>query len=80
MPVEKQIVLIWTATNGYLDILPIELLDKFEKEFFPEIENKYPELLEEISVKKELTPEINAALKKAIDVFVNNFKVNNNIK
>jgi F0F1-type ATP synthase alpha subunit len=33
MPVEKQVILIWTATNGYLDELPIEVLDKFEKEF-----------------------------------------------
>jgi len=80
MPVEKQVILIWTATNGYLDELPIEVLDKFEKELFPEIENKYPDLFEDISVKKELTPEIVSTLKIALDGFIVKFKEKNDIK
>lgn len=80
MPVEKQVALIWTATNGYLDDLPIEVLNEFEKELFPEIENNFPELFEDISVKRELTEEISNTLKKALDSFIVKFKKNKNLE
>lgn len=80
MPVEKQVALIWTATNGYLDDLPIEVLNEFEKELFPEIENNFPELFEDISVKRELTEEISDTLKKALDSFIVKFKKNKNLE
>ncbi|MCK5741745.1 MAG: F0F1 ATP synthase subunit alpha, partial [Chlorobi bacterium] len=33
VPVEKQIALIWTATKGYLDDVPVKMLVKFEAEY-----------------------------------------------
>ncbi|NLO19116.1 MAG: F0F1 ATP synthase subunit alpha [Ignavibacteria bacterium] len=80
MPVEKQVALIWTATNGYLDDLPIDVLNEFEKELFPEIENNFPELFEDISLKRELTEEISDTLKKALDSFIVKFKKNKNLE
>ena len=80
MPVEKQVALIWTATNGYLDDLPIDVLNEFEKELFPEIENNFPELFEDISVKRELTEEFSDTLKKALDSFIVKYKKNKNLE
>ncbi len=78
--VNKQIALIWTATNGYLDELPVEVLDKFETDFFEYLENNENALLELISEKKELVDEVVSALKKAADNFVGIFKSSNNIE
>ena len=30
MPVEEQVAVIWTATNGYLDDVPVERVREFE--------------------------------------------------
>ena len=33
MPVEEQVVSIYTGTNGHLDDLPVEDVQRFEAEF-----------------------------------------------
>ena len=55
MPLEKQVAIIWVATNGYLDDLPLESCRKFEAEFHEYIGNKYADVYHEISTKKELS-------------------------
>lgn len=72
--VEKQIALIWVATQGYLDDLEIEVLDRFEREFMEMLELQESEMLKEIIEKKVITDEITAALKKAVEPFIENFK------
>lgn len=74
IPVEKQIALIWTATNGYLDDLPIISLDRFEKEFFKYFDTYYVDILDSIIEKREITQDMSINLKKAVDKFVEDFK------
>lgn len=74
VPVEKQIALIFAATNGFLDELPVESLDRFEKEFYKFFDVKYPKLLNSIIVEKVLTDKISEELKKAISEFTEEFK------
>ncbi len=74
MAVEKQVALIWTATNGYLDELPLESLERFEKEYLELLEIQYADTLKQIIKGKVITDEIVAGLKKAADTFVENFK------
>jgi F-type H+/Na+-transporting ATPase subunit alpha len=74
IPVEKQIALIWSATNGYLDELPTEQLNRFEKEFFDYLDTNALDLLELIIMKKEMSDEVIAGLKKVVAPFVENFK------
>lgn len=74
VPVNKQIALIWTATNGYLDELPVESLEDFEARFNEYLDNYHLELLALLDEKKELTDEIVAQLTKAADNFIEIFK------
>ncbi len=80
LPVEKQIALLWTATNGYLDDLPVEVLSDFEKEFYEFMDNLHSEVLESIIRTKDLTEEIVSSLKKAVEEFVDVFKSKHNLK
>ena len=80
LKVEKQIVLIWTATNGYLDLLPVEILAEYEKQYFDYLENNYSDLLGLIIEKKELNDDIVSKLKDAAGKFTDLFKNTNNIK
>jgi F-type H+-transporting ATPase subunit alpha len=72
--VDKQIALIWTATNGYLDSIDVVHLDKFEKEYFEYLDNSHMDLLNNIMAKRVLDDDIKAGLKKAADTFTENFK------
>jgi F-type H+/Na+-transporting ATPase subunit alpha len=70
MDVEKQVVSIWAATNGYTDDIPVEEVRAFEKDLRELVEKSHPGLLAAIKEKKTLTDEIKADLKQ----FVLDFK------
>ncbi len=67
--VDKQVLVIWAATNGYVDDIAIENVRKFEAELLQFVENSHPSLLQSIREKKALTEEITADLKQALQDF-----------
>jgi F-type H+-transporting ATPase subunit alpha len=69
LPIEKQIVIIYAGTRGYLDDIPVKSVQKFERELYPFIETKYPQIFEKIREEKKLTDEIEELLKKALEEF-----------
>src|SRR5881394_253897 len=52
MDVEKQVLLIWSATNGSLDDIPVEQAVKFEGELLRFVENSRPGTLQSLREKK----------------------------
>src|SRR6478735_1191769 len=69
MDVEKQVLVIWAATNGYVDNIEIEDVRKFETDLLKFVENSHPGLLAAIAEKKSLTDEIKAGLKQVLEDF-----------
>ena len=69
MNVENQVVVIWAASNGYTDDVPVEDVRTFEAELLKFIENSHPGLLQNIREKKSLTEEITADLHQALKDF-----------
>jgi F-type H+-transporting ATPase subunit alpha len=69
VPVEKQVAILWVATNGYLDDVPSGRIGEFETGFYRFLESTYPELLSSIATKKALDDEITGQLTKAVDAF-----------
>ena len=55
LAVEKQVVMIFAGTKGYLDDISTVAVTKFEAEIYPYIEAKYPEIFEQIRTKKYST-------------------------
>jgi len=68
-PVEKQVALIWAATNGYLDEVPVAQLAKWESEFQAFLDAKHKAALELLVTKKKLDDDVVAGLKKAVVAF-----------
>ena len=59
MDVEKQVLVIWAATNGYTDDIAVEDVQRFrERNYLSFVENSHPGLLQSIREKKSLTDEI----------------------
>jgi F-type H+-transporting ATPase subunit alpha len=69
MEVEKQVLLIWAATNGHLDEVPVDQVRRFESEMLRFIENAHPGVLANIREKKSFTDEIKAELKQLVSDF-----------
>jgi F-type H+-transporting ATPase subunit alpha len=73
VPVEKQVLIVYAATNGFVDQFPETTLRKFENDLFSYFESKHPDLLDEMRQKGALTSEIERNLSKAITGFVKEF-------
>ena len=69
MPVEEQVVSIYTAVNGFLDDIEVEKLGSFEAEFLKYLRSSHPEILKGIAEKKEITEDLTGRLNKAIHEF-----------
>lgn len=67
IPVEKQILIIYAATNGYVDQYPVEAIGKYEEDLYTFFETKHPEILQEIREKKTLDDELKTKINKALD-------------
>lgn len=67
--VEKQISLLYAATNGYLDDIPTDKISKYEKDLFMYLETQGADVLEAIRKKKELNDEISQKLNIIIKEF-----------
>ena len=75
MPVEDQVAVIFAGTNGYLDEIPLNHVERFEKEFLETMHIKHDDLLKEIAEKKDLTEQIANKLHAVVRQFVDAFKV-----
>jgi len=69
MDVEKQVLIIWSATNGYVDDVPVESIKKFEAELVRFIENSHPGVLQALREKKAISDEIQKDLDQSLKDF-----------
>ena len=73
MDVEKQVLVIWAATNGYTDDIAIEDIRRFETSLLKFVENSHPGLLADLAEKKTITDDIKAGLKQVLEDFKDNW-------
>jgi F-type H+-transporting ATPase subunit alpha len=69
MEVEKQVFVIWAATNGYTDDVSLDNIRRFESELLNFVENSHPGLFANLREKKAINDEIKAEMGTAIDDF-----------
>jgi F-type H+-transporting ATPase subunit alpha len=68
MDVEKQVAVIWAASNGYVDDIPVESVRNFESELLKFLENQ-GSTLAAIREDKQINDKVKASLKSALDEF-----------
>ncbi len=74
LPIEKQVVIIYAGTKGYLDDIEVSSIRKFEAELYPFIETKYPQILENIRTAQKIDDDTENLLKKALEEFKASFE------
>jgi F-type H+-transporting ATPase subunit alpha len=73
LAVEKQVVIIYAATKGFIDSVAIEDVRRYEEDLYRNLEGRHPELLKNIAAKKILDDDIKAALESALNGFAQHF-------
>jgi F-type H+/Na+-transporting ATPase subunit alpha len=74
IPVEIQVVVIWTAQNGYLDQVPVPRVKEFQNKLTEYFTTRKGQLLTKIGREKALSDELKAELKAAVDEFKQTWK------
>jgi F-type H+-transporting ATPase subunit alpha len=73
LPIEKQVVIVYAGTQGFVDKLPVESLRQFEVELYRYLDKKHPDIWEDIRTKRELTDDLKKKLDKALKKFSKGF-------
>jgi F-type H+/Na+-transporting ATPase subunit alpha len=74
MPVEKQVVSMYAGTNGYLDPIPVEHVQRYESELLAMMDLKHADVLKGIADSKDLSPQIVEQLNSILKDFSASFK------
>jgi F-type H+-transporting ATPase subunit alpha len=69
----QEVSIIYVATRGALDDVPLEKIQDFEKGFHPFLAQKYPDVVNDIEKVKELNDSITQRLDRAVSEFKQQF-------
>ena len=69
MPVQDQIMILWVATNGYLDDIPTERVKDFERGFYEFMREHYAVVGHKITTTGEFDDETAQTLKRAAEEY-----------
>ncbi len=69
IPVERQVVILYSASNGYLIDIPLKEIRRFNKELLYFINLRYDDILKSIREEGVLSEETEAKLKEALTEF-----------
>jgi F-type H+-transporting ATPase subunit alpha len=73
LPVEKQVIIIYAANNGFLDAVAVEHVRDYETELYKFLDTRRAQLLAQVAEKKELVDQIKSDLNQALKEFTEQF-------
>ncbi|MDD5668571.1 MAG: F0F1 ATP synthase subunit alpha [Candidatus Omnitrophica bacterium] len=73
LPLSRQVQIMYAGTHGFLDDLPVSAIKKFETELYQFMDRDYPDVGQEIEIKKELSDSLTAKIDQAVQAFKKQF-------
>ena len=73
MPVEEQVISLYSGTKGYLDGIDVGKIGEFERRMISELKTREPGVLESIRDSREMKPDVEKTLVSFMDGFTKNF-------
>lgn len=73
LPVERQVMIIYAVTNGYLDRLPLSAIRRYERELYEFMEDKYADVGMTIRRTGKFEEQTEEILKRALEEFKGQF-------
>jgi len=73
LPIERQVVIIYAATNGFIDDVPVEQVGAYETELYRFLDTRRPEVLSTLADKKAIDDQFKMSLNAALKEFGEHF-------
>jgi F-type H+-transporting ATPase subunit alpha len=73
LPVEKQVLIIYAATNGWVDEYPVSILGQYEEELYHFMENRFGEIMKTLAAEKQISDDMKGKLDDALTRFKEEF-------
>jgi len=73
MPIEEQVISLYSGTKGYLDGIPVGKVGEFERRMISELKVKEPGVLTSIRDSREMKPDVEKTLVSFMDGFAKTF-------
>jgi F-type H+-transporting ATPase subunit alpha len=73
LPVEKQVIIIYAATNGYLDPIPVDQVRAYEDDLYKFLDSRKAGLVSMLREKKAIDDAVKADLTQALEEFGKDF-------
>jgi F-type H+-transporting ATPase subunit alpha len=67
LSVERQVLIIYAGTNGFVDDLPLSALKKYEQDLYSFVESKHPDVFADILKKRELDGDLRQKLNRTLE-------------
>ena len=74
MPVEKQVLIIYAGTHGFVDQVAPEDLQRYQDGLLEFVESRHPDLLPAIVEKRQIDDEIKGQVETALQEFNQRFE------
>jgi len=74
LSVEKQVVTVFAGTQGFVDKVPLNRIGEFELDFHAHLDEKFPEILQEIREKREISKELGEKLSATLKAFAKKYQ------
>jgi F-type H+-transporting ATPase subunit alpha len=74
LPLEKQVLILFAGTKGFLDKYPANVVTKYEAGLYPFIEDRYPQISSELAEKKAISDDLDKLMREALNAYDEEFK------
>jgi F-type H+-transporting ATPase subunit alpha len=74
MSMVEQVTVLFAATQGYIDDIPVESVRKFEEEILRYMKDRKADVLKDLEQKKAIDDDLKAKLVAAIEDFKKGFQ------
>ena len=74
LPLEKQVVILYAGTKGFMDKYPVSVVAKYEDGLYGFITDRFPQIFEGIKEKQEITDDLDKLLVEALTAYDEEFK------
>lgn len=74
LSMEKQVLILYAGTRGFLDNYPVDAVGKYEEGLYSFIEDRFPQVFKDLDEKQEITDELDKAMTEALKAYDEEFK------
>ena len=74
LPLEKQVVILYAGTRGFLDKYPVSALGRYEAGLYAFVADRFPAVFAQLKEKKQIDADLDKLMSEALKAYDEEFK------